>query len=244
MTSEIGSAVLSAIVAGMLGYAAKYTRDRLSATLVRDRLLRRAWGFIQQPTHLFLPLANVSGLGAAGGYGDLLGMARVLTLVNAYFPPGNQLTVHTDQDSFEQVKGDNIIALGAGRYNRVYRALVEQLNPPLHFFDTETESHREIRTRDRSIVYSPTYAEDGTLVYDIGLLISARSPFNQDRRVLISAGSHTYGSAAAVQFLTEKANLKDIKANLTGSNFLLVVGATISNHTVSRIERISNVFVW
>jgi hypothetical protein len=243
MTAELWSAVLSAVVAGALGYAAKYARDRLTTVLVRDRILRRAWGFLQRPTHLFLPIANVSRVGAAGGYGDLLAMSRVVTLTNMYFPPGNQLTIHTNQTVFEQVQDQNLVILGAGKYNRVYREMIERLNPPLHFFDTATESFQEIRNRDRSIVYSPAYDENGSVVYDIGLIVLARNPLNHNCKVLIAAGSHTYGSAAAIEFLADPKNLREIRANLT-QNFLLVVGAAISAHAASRIERISNVLTW
>lgn len=244
MASGIAVNVLINLIAAGLGYFGRYAMERAFGRFVKDRRVREFWSFLGQPCHVFLPIIRENEVGAAGGFGDLLATSRLIGIANTYYPPADKLVIHTRQSAYASCQDDNLVVIGGGKYNSIYRDLIDRIDPPLHFFDTATESFQEVRNRESTIIYSPEYAPDGSLVFDIGILVFSASPFVAGRKVLIAAGSHTYGSAIAVQYLSELEGLRDTREARASRNFMFVVGARVSDTGTGRAQRISNVLTW
>jgi hypothetical protein len=241
MPIELSHDLISGIIGTGAGLAVKYSFNRTQEVFVKARLVKLAWSFLLEKTHVFVPISEVPN-GAAGGYGDLLALSRLLTLADTYFK-NNQLRVHTDSREFNTSKMDNLVVIGGGKYNPVFRELVGELNIPLHFFDTATASFREIRNQGRSIVYSPEYSDSGVLTKDIGLAVHARNPNSDNRTIVIVAGSHTYGSVAAMEYLAHQHPLREIKRFL-GHNVEVVVSGDVASNNISNIKRVSQIITW
>lgn len=242
MAFDLLPETLSALLGSGVGAALKWSGDRFSHVYIADRALKKCWHFLEDDTHVFLPVSG-SKDGARGGYGDLLAMAQVITLTNRLFKSTRSLTVHADQQDLQRVKEQNLVVIGGGKHNAVFRALVEELRVPLHFFDTASESFHEIRNRERSIVFTPEYSADGTLAQDLGLAVRCRNPWNKEKWVLIAAGSHTYGSAAVMEFLLRPSVLRELRPHFSG-NLEIVVRAAVEQHTPMHVERISTIVTW
>lgn len=234
---------IAALFSGLVGYSVKWALDRGIQVFVKQRSLRRAWDFLSEPTHVFLPLANITSVGASGGYGDLLALSRVITMANAHFAPASNLFIHPDQSEFKSVRQENIVIIGGGKHNAVFREMIDAINPPLHFFDTDKESFVEIRNHDRSIIYAPVYDAAGLVATDLGMLIRARNPFNNRKYALIAAGSHTYGSVAAIDYFLHASYIREISKHLS-QNIEVIVRASVNQHSVSHISRISPIVTW
>jgi hypothetical protein len=244
MSFDFGSELLSAALGALVGYVSKYGFDKARQMLVRDRLMIKAWHFLQEPTQILVPLVDATDVGAAGGFGDLLAMADVVTLAKTYFPSAMSLAVQAVQsDSEEYYLEDNLVVIGGGKYNGVYRDLIGKLAVPLHSFDTAMESLKEMRNKERSIAYSPEYDADGRVTHDVGLLVRARNPYESSKWVVLAAGCHTYGTAAAMQYLTNVETLQDISRHLN-HNLEIIVRARIENHAISDIRRVSRRLTW
>lgn len=229
ITWDLGISIASS--AG--GYAIRFVQEKIKVYR-KDRPIEKVWRFLQDPTHIFLTLANVGKVGASGGYGDLLAMSYVYTLAEHHFSSA-KLAIHTDHSSLSGVCGENLIVIGGGKYNTVYRKLIEDLHVPLHFFDTDTESFKDIRNRERAIVFSPEYGQNGKIVHDIGLAVIAKNPKNENKKIIIVAGAHTYGTAAAMKFLIDNVKLKEI-TRLLNKNVEIIIRCEIERHDITTVE--------
>ena len=242
MVIDWTNAIISAVLGVAAGYGAKALVDTSRRVLIRERRLKLMWGFIQDETHVYITLLDKSGVGAAGGYGDMLALAKILTLADRLFGKDAKLLVKASPFDEAASKDKNIIIIGGGKYNTAYLAVVDRLNPPLHFFDTPTVSNASIRNNSNSISYTPEYAPDGAVIADLGLAVSASSPYDSRRRIVILAGSHTYGSTSACEFLTTAASLALVKKELGSSNnFEVVVRGRVENSAVVDIDPLSKV---
>lgn len=238
----MGQVAIGALSSGA-GFAIRYLWDRKIRSAIKNRSMRRFWGFLDYPTDVYLPFTKEDNRGAAVGYGDLAALTELMSLVRDHFKSTRQVSVQTYQARFDENRNrnKNLIIIGGGKYNRVYREMISALNPPLHFFDTPNQSFQDIRNADRSIRYLPKYSLNGAVSYDIGLIVSAPNPFSSRERVVIVAGSHTYGSLAAMMFLSDPRTLKQLMGN---DRFVLVVGSPIKQHSVVRVEQISSLVTW
>lgn len=70
------------LVAAGIGYATRLAVERTAKSIRRDRLIRKAWSFLEQPTHVFVPTIRENQVGSAGGYGDLLALSTVINTAN------------------------------------------------------------------------------------------------------------------------------------------------------------------
>jgi len=96
----------------------------------------------------------------------------------------------------------NIVSLGTSKHNCVtadiLRSLAERGVPVPHSED--------------SVLVWPAFpgttyeaeAYDGDVVKDFGIVIRAKSPFRQDRTVVVLGGASTFGTAAAARYFVER----------------------------------------
>lgn len=70
------------------------------------------------------------------------------------------------------------------------------------------------------------------------------NPYNRDRKILIAAGSHTYGSSIALDYLSSQAGVRDIGPYLDADRLLAVVGAAIDETGIGKPQRVSNILTW
>jgi len=244
MTIDFGGQLISALIGAGVGYALKFGYDKSTQIFVKERSVRKVWSFLQEPTHIFIPVIDdVQKIGAVNGFGDLLALSIIVNIADRYFHAGKNLHIHTQYEDAKRIKEDNIIVLGGGNTNPLYREYIDIIPVPLHFFDTATESFEDIRNKERSVVYKPEYDDTGNLKRDIGLVVRTKNPANKSKVVILAAGSFTYGTAAAIQYLTTDYHVKEISRYLD-SNFELIVGTAVEKYSFSNIERISRVFTW
>ena len=203
----------------------------------RDRIREQLWGFLREEVHVFLPIGRIAegAQDASAGYGDLLGVARIVSMAGEHF--GIEPRLHPAQVGLGPEREENLIVLGGGKYNPIYRELVAKLQPPLHFFDTATDSFESIRNEHHSIVYSPVYGKDGNLEEDVGFAVRAKNPFNPRKWVVIAAGGRSFGTAAAVKYLTDSDMLKKQAMDLD-KNLEIVVGGTVVGASIVNVKQL------
>jgi len=239
---DVPATVLHALVGAGATLTLEYTGRSAIASL-GTRALRTVWSFLSEDTHVFVSLLRPLKEGAAIGFGDLLSISTIAEIKNRHFSRGGGLHVHTVASEFEKVKAENLVILGGGRHNSIYRDLVESLRVPLHFFDTATQSFSEIRNTDRSIVYTPTYDDAHVVQKDTGILVRARNPLQSEKTVVIAAGSHSFGTGAAISYMASREGISDLRKHAS-SNCEAVVQCHVVNGTIVDVTRISQVLKW
>lgn len=213
------------------GQIIKKTREKFSKTL----FLEKAWGFLAESTHVFLSLKTENENRIVGGYGDILALADITLLANNLFQMGN-INVHTNPEAFRHVCRENIIILGGGKYNPIFLKIIDEMNVPLHFFDTPEQSFYEIRDKEKTRRLKPAYDQKGNVTEDVGLLVRAKNCFNEDKKIIIAAGCHTYGTSAAIRYFTNSANAKKIMKKELNNDFELIVRCEVREHSIIDIS--------
>jgi hypothetical protein len=241
---DIFGTFLEPLVTGPLSLAAGWFAQRLKVKYIDRRTLRGVFSFSAEDTHVFLPLrSGKKNSGVASGYGDLLALSEFMIVTEALYNTRAQVYVHPSQSDFSSYSQENVVIIGGGKYNLAYLHFIEKLNPPLHFWDTETMSNDNIRNRQSTNIFCPKRDAAGNVVYDIGLVLRAPNPYNENKTILIAAGSHSYGSAAAMRYLCDPRNGSEIiSRHRKRAHF--VVGCDVSNHTLGQVKRISNIEEW
>jgi len=227
-------------ISAILGVALGLGHQRVS-THLRNRLLKKVLPFITEPVHVFLPIETTPGAGSGySGYGDLLALSLLMNAIHKLSGSTTSVIFHGSQAEFETVQSENIVVIGGGKYNAVFRQVIEKLVVPLHFFDTPTDNFAEIRNAEGTVRFSPSYASDKSVTEDLGLLVRARNPWAIDKWVVIAAGSHAYGSAAAMDFLLSSTGLGELRRHLD-VNCEAIVRTSVRNHLISRTSLQSKV---
>ncbi len=99
----------------------------------------------------------------------------------------------------------DLISLGGRKTNAITGQLLDRI-PDLPF-SVENTMIRWQETEYEGIVH------DGRVVQDFGYVVRSDNPFAPGRRIVVVAGSHTYGTVAAARWLAEAGGSKDIPAN-------------------------------
>jgi hypothetical protein len=99
----------------------------------------------------------------------------------------------------------NLVLIGGSDANRVSRMTMERL--PLTFVFNENDV--QILDRVNGKFHGPIERKEGALTTDFGLIIRAPNPFNNERKILIVAGSYGYGTATAGALVASSAFLKE-----------------------------------
>jgi len=94
----------------------------------------------------------------------------------------------------------------------------------------------EVRAEGGTERFGPTYAEDGTVVEDVGFLARMPSPINPDRTVTICSGVYTRGVYGAVRCLTDQASAQANHAYLrTRFGNAATFGVLMRVHVVQKL---------
>lgn len=233
--------LLSSYVAAPISFVAGIAYKRIKSRIWDSRGLRQAISFAGNGAKILIPLSGSSpGKGMTTAYGDMLAVSDLLQAAQSIsVSSGMQTVAIGDATDFNPFKGENLIIIGGGGSNRFYLEAITSLEPPLHFWDAPGVDNKTIRNKDSTQSFNPI--SDGINVsYDIGLLIVADNPFNKSKRLVVCAGSYTYGTAAAMQFLLSNECGKHLRKS--GERFLCVVGCKVDNAAIRDVRLISQVY--
>jgi hypothetical protein len=100
----------------------------------------------------------------------------------------------------------DLLVLGGAKNNRVTRQLLERI-PGLPFSAAGDVIAWE------GVDFEGTTDGRG-VTHDYGYVVRARNPFAADRRVVLIAGSHTYGTVAAARWFVEHGSERDLPADV------------------------------
>lgn len=243
-TDDITSAIIGSTISFPLGIIGGLMIDPIR-TRRNEKILREAWGFLKEKTYVFVPAIKSShGISSLGGYGDMLALANVLMLSNKLAETSSNLVLCTDAEQYEIAKQNNIISIGGSKYNRICASLIDELRVPLHFYDTENDNDNHvIRDQKTSITYSSEYNSDMQVVKDVALVVRARNPFNRSKWIVIAIGSHTFGTAAAIEYLTNPLSVRELRGHLE-TNVECIVQSVVKGNVNVQVSRVSNIIVW
>jgi hypothetical protein len=133
---------------------------------------------------------------------------------------------------------ENIVVIGGPNHNPIYKTLYGELEKrlkkkgkslPYQFNDYDL-----IRTSDGHAFSSEV--EDNQIVYDIGLVMLAPNPFNENARVVFLAGCRTYGCLAAARAVESPHILKTAEIIRNNEIEAFVVGASIIGQYLSKLD--------
>ena len=204
--------------------------------------IRGVFGFTAEPTHVFLPLRFSSdGVGATSGFGDHLALSELIIMINRLHRQHSQITIHPAYADLRPFKDQNIIVLGGPKHSATYRELVTKLKPPFRFLLNEDAC--EISNEDRTIIFQPLTNADGKVTRDVGIALRAPNPFAPRKFVLIAAGCHSYGSAAAMRYLCDPKNGSEIRSDQKQGT-MFVVECDVDHHRVGSVRRVSQITSW
>lgn len=117
----------------------------------------------------------------------------------------------------------NVILIGGPNHNPYSRKLLDEFNDRLDYyfdgFDLVNKNDSYERYRSNII--------QGQIELDYCLVINAKSPYNDNKRIILVAGCRTLGCLAGSRFLTEKIPKKDRSGNAikikNGSDFAFII---------------------
>lgn len=245
MPIDITSELVSGLVGSGMGYAIQVGVDRARRSRA-SKQFREVWHFLTERTAIVVPLVSTSPVPGSAGMGDLLGMSLLIRQAEAHFGGDSKIEIlrvsNSSNSSLIDFDG-HLVVIGGGEHNPLFRKLIAELKVPLHFFDTEMEGFKEIRNETRSVIYAPEHESDESVRVDTGLAVRALRSQSPKRWVVLAAGSYTYGSEAAMMYLTSNETLHELSKYLD-RNVEVVVQAKVRDHSVSDVKRISSLIVW
>ena len=246
LVGKIPEIVFGAVISTPIASGLTLAGLRFKHRVLDVRSMRSVFGFIAEPTHVFLPLNSPFDGGAASGYGDLLALTELIAVSEKLHQRRSQISVHPGHPKFKPfatLKSQHIISIGGYKHNGMYRELIDHLRPPFHFCHKDQRGSREIRNEDQTVIFQSRRDEKGALVYDIGLALRAPNPFNPDAVVLMVAGAHSYGSIAAMKYLCNPDTARDMPSQ-KGQRAMMVVACDVDQHHIGRVRRVSDVVQW
>lgn len=198
------SAIIAAIVTAVLAGVRWLLVKRLPS--------RRMWRFT--PGREILIVVSSAGPVNTGvyqrpttGIGQVRGMLILGPLLLNAFHGLDLERVRLSDETMGRELENNLLVLGGPEHNRVTKMLLDQLAPQLPF-----TAANNIITWD-----GDTYEGDavnGTIANDYGYVVRAANPFNSKSRIVIMAGSHTYGTVAAARWLTNEGSSRKLPIDL------------------------------
>jgi hypothetical protein len=165
------------------------------------------------------------------GYGDAAALGLVLDSIRSISKTIN-LNVILSTDIGSETKDDNLILIGGPVYNSLVRDILRLINSPVTFDKYSIVEHLGASSKKMNPAIS-----DESIVYDYGLIIKTRNPFNPSKIVFIIAGCHDPGSVAAAQYVVS--NLLKMKKRPT--LFGLAVEAPVSNFYVANPQLVTEI---
>jgi hypothetical protein len=100
----------------------------------------------------------------------------------------------------------DVITLGGAKNNAITKEILEKLYPKTRFRYVKDLSTMEFEGREYEAPVEPDDSSPGRkqLKKDYAVVINAASPFAEDRRVVVLAGAHTYGTEGAAKLFVER----------------------------------------
>ncbi len=193
VSSDVLSAAIGAACAASVGVARWFLVRRLPA--------RRTWRF--ESARDLLIVVSSSAVVHTGVYQRPvtgIGQVRALAILSpllrrAYRDADLQRVLLSDEVASHELD-NNLLVIGGPKTNAVAKELLDRLAPRLPF----TVAGNVI-TWDKTSYDGP--AADDVVLHDFGYVVRAAHPLHPDRRVVIVAGSHTFGTAAAARWLAD-----------------------------------------
>jgi hypothetical protein len=208
MTEVVADQSLALIVGSALTAAAGYLRW----LLVRRLPARRTWRFTDDADQLTVVVASSADVDTGQytrpttGVGQVRAMSLLVPLlVRAYRTVDLQqvcLSAHTPGRDLEA----DLLLLGGPKSNEISeRALRALPGLPLTV-------HGNLLSWAGTTYLGEVHGE--RVVRDYGYVIRAASPFAPGRRLVVVAGSHTFGTVAAARWLAERGGARDVPADV------------------------------
>jgi len=228
--------LISGIIGSILGVLANeivHTAKRR----VANNTERRFWQFIDQKTAIFISNMGFGRTGVLGGSGDWIATVEIVRTISKHYPKTNVPIYFPDMNlakdlNYAKHKEENLIVIGGPLYNAVARDILTNIRCPLGF---NIDSYA-IESVDGAQKYDPII-EDGSVKKDVGLIVRAKNPYALERTVIVLAGSHSYGTSAAAQYLLKKGYKHFVSSK--DRNIALVVTASVTDHEVQMPRLIS-----
>ena len=200
---ELVSIAIGSAVTTVVGTTRWYLSRRLPA--------RRIWRY--ESVDDLMVVMSSSALLNTGVYQRPMtgiGQIRSLSLLSA---PLSRAFRHVDLERIrlaDSVHGEdyerNLLILGGPKTNRVAEQMLTHL-PSLPFGMAGTV-----------ITWGNTAyegrASSGTVVTDYGFVVRAPNPFAPEKRIVMLAGSHTFGNVAAARWLAKNGDSRKLPANV------------------------------
>lgn len=218
--------LVSLAVGSLLAVAAGYLRW----LLLRRLPARRVWRFTGR-TRIVIVVAT-SALVDTGKYQrPTTGLGQVRA--NALLMPHLKRTfraAHHEGISFSSTVPGNILEsdlllLGGAKNNEITRRAIQSMTD-LPF----TAPGNVINWNGRRYEGSRS---SNTVVRDYGYVVRGPNPFAPDKRLVIAAGSHTFGTVAAARWLAECGGSRDIPADVA-----VLVAADVYNEDHVGVPRV------
>lgn len=135
---------------------------------------------------------------------------------------------------------ENIIVIGGPNHNPIYRELYDQLKEEFEkkgkSMPYRFDKYDLVRTSDGRTYSSRIDKNNKRIVYDIGLVMLAPNPANENARIVFLAGCRTYGCLAAARAVESPHILKTAKIVSNNEVEAFVVGARMVGQYLSKID--------
>lgn len=199
--------LLSLTIGGLattaVGFGRRYAFNKLPA--------RRLWRYVDA-SNLTLIIASSAQVNTGKytrpttGIGQARAMSLIVpSLTRAYSDVDLQQVRLSAITPGKDLEAD-LLVLGGAKTNEITRKLIESI-PNLPF-----TAPNEVITWDNTAYEGTTVNEN--VIHDYGYIVRAPNPFDLDRRVVILAGSHTFGTVAAARWLLLEGAKRNIPANV------------------------------
>jgi transcriptional regulator with XRE-family HTH domain len=119
--------------------------------------------------------------------------------------PDNQINIRVPSDVTEDDLSAHLVILGGVDWNAITRGLQDQVGPVRQVARPEASDPGafEVVTRGERVAFTPTLADDGTLVEDVAHFLRAPNPYNRERTLTLCNGMFARGVYGAVRALTD-----------------------------------------
>ncbi|MFG3097539.1 hypothetical protein [Streptomyces sp. NPDC048202] len=203
----VGNNAFAAIVGSAVTASLGYARWQLS----RRFPARRTWRYCS-PNTLTVVVASSAHVHTGKyarpttGIGQVRAMSLLVpSLSRAYRDVDLQQVRLSSTMPGKEIEND-LLVLGGTKNNQIAEQLLDRI-PNLPF-----QSLGEVI--DWGGQHYEGHTDGQTVTKDYGYVVRARNPFSAGRRIVILAGSHTFGTVAAARWLLENGARRDLPTNV------------------------------
>lgn len=165
----------------------------------------------------------------ATGIGQVRALALVIgSLARAYGNVNTRNILLSEDEMTDRIESDLII-LGGPKNNRIAQLLLDKIRADSPVF--QKDSVISWQDAQGTAEFIPT-VRDRVVTSDYGVVIRVGNPFSNDQhKVLLFSGAHTYGTVAAARFFTEDLLKKiPIRSSFDGDYFAVVSCDVVDGH--------------